>query len=162
MNPAELPLRDIHLPAEPGWWPPAPGWWLVAALVALVAVLAAWWLLRRRHSVTRRVAREVERLVGQWRERGDSRALLTGLSSTLRRAAIAVGGREAAAGLVGERWRAHLNAPLDGRPFDAAPGALLLDAAWRREPPPLDAGDVEALEALCRRWARAAARDARR
>ena len=162
MNPGELPLRDIHLPAEPGWWPPAPGWWAAGALVVLALALAAWWVRRRGQAVPRRVAREVERQARIWRERGDSRALLVGLSATLRRAAIALGGRETAAGLVGDRWRAHLNAPFDDRPFDEAPGALLLDAAWRPEPPELEAGDVTALETLCRRWARAAAAEARR
>ena len=48
MNPGApdpLQLRDIHLPADPGWWPPAPGWWLLAAvLVALLAwaVVFGW------------------------------------------------------------------------------------------------------------------------
>ena len=84
--------------------------------------------------------------------------MLADLATTLRRAAIALSGRERVAGLVGERWREHLNAPLDDRPFDAAPGALLLDAAYRPDTPSLDDADVEALTGLCRRWVRAAAR----
>lgn len=40
-------LRDVYLPAEPGWWPPAPGWW-IATLVLLVAIGSfALWLRRR-------------------------------------------------------------------------------------------------------------------
>lgn len=55
MNPAspELPLRDIHLPAEPAWWPPAPGWWLLALLVLLLlgwALRTLWRVHRRRRA----------------------------------------------------------------------------------------------------------------
>lgn len=156
MNPADLPLRDIHLPAEPGWWPLAPGWWLIAALAVAVAAVATWLLLRRRTAVSRLAARRVQELERQWRESGDPRALVGGLSATLRQCAIAVSGRDVAAGLVGERWREHLNAPLPDRPFDSTPGALLLDAAYRAELPVLDAAEVDALVALCRRWPRAA------
>ena len=35
-------LRDIHLPPDPSWWPPAPGWWMLAGLLLLLALLAAW------------------------------------------------------------------------------------------------------------------------
>ena len=38
MQETPLPLRDLHLPAEVGWWPLAPGWWV---LIAIVAALAA-------------------------------------------------------------------------------------------------------------------------
>lgn len=158
MNPAELPLRDIHLPAEPGWWPLAPGWWLVAGAVLVAVAVAAWLANRRRTALSRLAARRVTALERQWRDNGDPRALLGGLSATLRQCAIAVSGRDAAAGLVGEPWREHLNAPLPDRPFDAAPGNLLLDAAYRAEVPALDAADVEALVTLCRRWPRAAQR----
>ncbi|MCF6301054.1 MAG: DUF4381 domain-containing protein [Proteobacteria bacterium] len=36
----QLPLRDIHLPVEPGFWPLAPGWWmLIVVLSALLIFL---------------------------------------------------------------------------------------------------------------------------
>lgn len=44
-------LRDIHLPADPGWWPPAPGWWLLA--VVLVCLLV-WSLIRVRRAIRSR------------------------------------------------------------------------------------------------------------
>ena len=43
MNPAEIPIRDLHLPEPVGWWPLAPGWWLLIT----IAVLGIGWLLLR-------------------------------------------------------------------------------------------------------------------
>ncbi|MEO1320517.1 MAG: DUF4381 domain-containing protein [Pseudomonadota bacterium] len=160
MNPADLPLRDIHLPDAPGWWPPAPGWWLLAALVILAAVGLVFLIRYRRNAISRLANREVLRLERDWRTTGDHRAFLCGLAATLRRTAIAVSGRDQAAGLVGDAWRRHLNAPLVDAPFDAAPGALLLDAAYRPDAPQLGAADVTALVELCKRWPRVAARGA--
>lgn len=41
MNEQPLPLKDIHLPSEPGIWPLAPGWWVLIALaLILIAILA--------------------------------------------------------------------------------------------------------------------------
>ncbi|MGH8629975.1 MAG: DUF4381 family protein, partial [Burkholderiales bacterium] len=45
-DPSQLPLRDIHLPAEPGLWPPAPGWGLLALL--LMGGCLCLFLCRRR------------------------------------------------------------------------------------------------------------------
>ncbi|MEO1594643.1 MAG: DUF4381 domain-containing protein [Pseudomonadota bacterium] len=158
MNPADLPLRDIHLPDAPGWWPPAPGWWLLAALVVLAMIGLVLLARYRRNALSRLASREVMRLERDWRTTGDHRALLCGLAATLRRTAIAISGRDRAAGLVGDDWRRHLNAPLVNAPFDNAPGALLLDAAYRPDVPQLGAADVTALVELCKRWPRLAAR----
>ena len=161
MNTAELPLRDIHLPDAPGWWPLAPGWWLLAGLALLIAAVVYLLWRRRRDAVARLAAREVRRLERGWRETSDDRALLRGLAQTLRRSAIAISGRDAAAGLVGASWREHLNAPLVDRPFDTVPASLLLDAAYRPEIPDLAEDEVTQLVALCRRWPRAALQRAR-
>ena len=39
-----LPLKDLHLPAEIGWWPLAPGWWGVIAVLAVVAAAVILWV----------------------------------------------------------------------------------------------------------------------
>lgn len=42
MNSPLAELKDISLPAEPGWWPPAYGWWLLAILLLSLTI----WLVR--------------------------------------------------------------------------------------------------------------------
>ena len=51
LDPATLPLRDIHLPLPVDGWPPAPGWWLVALVVAslVAAGVVRWRRDRFRH-----------------------------------------------------------------------------------------------------------------
>jgi hypothetical protein len=137
-------LRDIHLPAEPSAWPPAPGWW-VLGLLALAALVAAVWLLRRhlqRRRRQRRLIAELDRLQPRSDDAAAAPAYLAALSQFLRRLARAV--RADAASLRGEEWIRFLDRHGDG--FGAYAGALN-DAAWR----PQASVDVQALHALARR-----------
>lgn len=146
MNPGqELPLRDIHLPPEPGWWPPAPGWWLLALLLAWLLfvlarrVLGAWRTRRRR----RALLAEFERALAI----ADAHARLAALSALLRRAARL---RDpAAATLDGARWSAYLQQCSEASggitPGDAA---LLAGGLYR---PAVDADAVRGLHAPARR-----------
>lgn len=154
MNPASGPeLRDIHLPAPPGWWPPAPGWWLLA-LLALLAVAYGlrwlWWRERRRRW-RRRVRAELERIAAAHAHSADALALATDLSRLLRRASLLLDPRAAA--LRGEDWLAFLDARLPaGSTTFRDEGKALVDAPYRR---PGDAGsavDAATLLALARRW----------
>ena len=160
MNPAELPLRDIHLPQQVGWWPPAPGWWLIAALL-IIAGVAAWLYVRRRSArLKRRIARELAALLARWRAAHDHAAFLSGLSALLRRSAIALDGRATSAGLSGSRWQQYLNRDLTDQPFSEHPGSLLIDGAYRPHLAPLSEDDATALAALVRRWLDEARHDA--
>jgi hypothetical protein len=54
IDPASLPLRDIHLPAAISWWPPAPGWWLLAIALTLGPLsVGLWWRWRQRTRLRR-------------------------------------------------------------------------------------------------------------
>lgn len=127
------PLRDIHLPAEPGWWPPAPGWW-VLALLLLLALGWLLWVLRTRLARRRR-ARELEAMAAAVAEQlppdASGAVLAAELSLLLRRAARVAG----AAALQGEAWLHWLDGDDPVRPFSRGPGRILLDAPWRRELP---------------------------
>ena len=154
MNPAELPLRDIHLPEAVGWWPPAPGWWLVAVLVAVSAALTvrAW----RRHRAWRRspahiAAMEFERVRADWREHKDTEQLARELSTWLRRAGMSLRSRREVASLTGAEWWRYLDRVAGTGVFGPDGGRLLTEAPYRAS------ADVDAsrLLTLCERWLRA-------
>ncbi len=107
MNPDDpLPLRDIHLPPEIGWWPPAPGWWLLLLVVLASLAALVWWWRQRKPLQQRRVAapalRELARI--EQIHKDDPHALLRALSVLLRRIAISLYGRRQVAGLTGVAW----------------------------------------------------------
>lgn len=146
MNPADLPLRDIHLPPDPSWWPPAPGWWLLCLLLLIALFWAAralrGWLGRRRRAA--RLAAEFRRAAAL----PDPAARLAAISELLRRAARL---RDpAAASLSGEDWLRHLDAQDGLAPgvFLTGPGRLLLDGPFR---PQVSEQDVAALVDPARR-----------
>ena len=57
MNPEDIPLRDLQLPAVGGWWPLAPGWWVIIAILAVALLLLLRHLYRRwRWQAPRRIA----------------------------------------------------------------------------------------------------------
>lgn len=151
MDPTALPLRDVHLPPPVGWWPPAPGWWLLAAGVLALLSLTAWWWWRSapRRRLRREALATLDALLADYRATGDAARLLQGLSTLLRRIAIARWGRERVARLHGEAWLAFLRERTGAPPVDPAQAALLLEAPYRAVPPAFDA---ESLVAGCRRW----------
>ena len=79
-------LRDIHLPAAPGWWPPAPGWWILAGIVlAVLVVLWRVWSRRRRLAQARvRLVQDFNTLLQQHPESAAAR--IADISLFLRRA----------------------------------------------------------------------------
>ncbi len=149
MSPAELPLRDIHVPETVHWWPPAPGWWALAAAVLIAAAALAWLAWRRRTRVRRAALAELRRIEKDYADHGDVARLAKELSLLLRRAAITVAPRSEVAALTGDDWLAWLDRGLEGRPFSAGPGHCLADAPYR---PPRDVavGDAVALVSICR------------
>ena len=149
MSPAELPLRDIHLPEPVGWWPPAPGWWVLAGLMLAAAAAWAWLVWRRRTRVRRAALAELKRIEKAYAADGDVVRLAKELSTLMRRAAITADHRGRVAGLTGENWLAWLDRGLSGRPFSDGPGRCLADAPYR---PDTEARvvDAMALLGLCR------------
>jgi hypothetical protein len=153
MNPAELPLRDIHVPPAPGWWPPAPGWWILAVL--LLVAFAAFWLWRRRHrklSAADAARREIARLRSTAGQVGPLQ-LAQELSVLLRRAAISLYPRTETASITGENWLRFLDRPLPDQPFTCGPGRLLAELPYR---PGVSMEETAPLLDLCARWIDAA------
>ena len=142
-------MRDIQLPAEPGWWPPAPGWWLLFALAA-VALATLVWLWHHRFALRREALRELARIERDYRHGKDARALAAALSRLLRRVALARDGRRAVARLHGEAWLAYLDRGIGEEAFSAGPGRALVTLPYGA------GGEVEgaALIRLAARWIR--------
>lgn len=143
MSPAVPGLRDIHLPASPGWWPPAPGWWLLAALVVAALAWATLRFLRVRRRA-RRLAAALDEFDAALARAGDIPARLATASEWLRRAARIH--HPSASSLSGKDWLGFLDGSDPARPFSQGQGILLVDGAFRRH---LDV-DVEPVLALAR------------
>jgi hypothetical protein len=144
VTPPDLPLRDIHLPSEIGWWPVALGWLLLLGLMVLVAIAVWLFLVYRRRRRLRRLAllrlSELSALPeGQ---------LVRSLSRLLRQAAISHFPHNETAGLCGDDWLEFLDRPFVDKPFATGIGRRLIDAPYRQDV----TLDRAALIALCQRW----------
>ena len=144
MNPVDLPLRDIHLPAPIDWWPVAPGWWILGGLL-LLSLIVSWSLrrFRQRRRMQRLALRQLEELA-----KLPETELPTALSRFLRQAAISHFPQQDCAGLNGQAWLEFLDRPFVDRPFTAGIGSCLSDAPYRQAMQI----DAVALLNLCRRW----------
>ncbi len=131
MDPAELPLRDIHLPDPVGWWPPAPGWWILAAILLLSAVLLIrqW---RQRRTVAYRFRRELLRLRADYARDHDTERLIQRGSVLLRRACLSAFPRDQVAGLSGSGWTRFIGKLLGQDAAASEYGQLLVEAPYRR------------------------------
>jgi len=110
IDPAEIPLRDIHLPEPVSWWPPAPGWTVLAVAIAVLAIAAVTAWLWRRHTRVRRAAfAELLIIEARFREHGDTHTLARDLSRLTRRTALALEGASLVANATGDEWSAALD-----------------------------------------------------
>ncbi|MDH5300403.1 MAG: DUF4381 domain-containing protein [Gammaproteobacteria bacterium] len=137
MNTDELPLRDIHLPAEVSAWPPAIGWYLLAALVLLL--IAAGWLWRRwrqRRAVHQLAQQELINIRQAFAQHNNAAQLASDVSTLLRRVCLLYFPREQVAGLQGQAWIDFLNQihPV----FEAELAQFLLTAPYARQIPQFD------------------------
>jgi len=155
MNPidfTQIPLRDIHLPGQVGWWPLAPGWWILLGLVVAGVVAFAW---RYRSLYRERAAiRGLKTVAGMLAEGGAPVVCIQRISMILRRFAMSIGASTPVAGLTGEAWLRFLDSRWGRDEFSAGTGRVLIFGPYA----PADrvsASDVSALNALCIDWVRA-------
>lgn len=153
MNPAELPLRDIHLPPPVSLWPPAPGWCGLVGLLLLVLAIRALFRYRdrRRRALPAVARREMAALRQAYREHGDPRRLAADMSVLLRRICISRFPRTHVAALTGNAWLDFLDAQLGGDRFRNGIGRVLVTAPYGGD----GNIDAEGLLGLCENWLRA-------
>ena len=142
MDPSQIPIRDLHLPAAVDWWPLAPGWWGVLAIVLILLFLLLRLAMRRyAASGARRVAlKQVERARAEFAADQDVVKLATRLSELLRRTMLAYAPRQDVAGLTGADWQAWLDKDLDQPLFTQGAGSELMQLPYRN--PAGDFGDL--------------------
>ena len=151
-DPLQLPLKDIHLPQDPGWWPPAPGWWILLGLVILSAA-ATYCLFRRRQRLRRSAVYQAklqfEALQGDFDAHKDARRFIADLSVLLRRLSISAFPRNETASLTGEDWLKFLDRVVEKPVFSEGPGRILIEAPYR---PLVSAEELTPLLQLCKEW----------
>ena len=151
-TPAELPLKDIHLPPEPSWWPPAPGWWLLLVLLMGLAWGAGCWYRRRQQaklSAAHLAGESLLALREQYKAEHDAKATVQALSVLLRRLSISTFPRVDAAGLTGEAWLQFLDKGMTGERFTQGAGRILIEAPYRQQ---VEGEELGTLFDLCEAW----------
>ncbi|MFO1435451.1 MAG: DUF4381 domain-containing protein [Gammaproteobacteria bacterium] len=159
MDPLQIPLKDIHLPAPISWWPLAPGWWMLLVL-SLSILLAGVWMWRRRGiaaprlshaSLRNEILQEWQRIRSTHLDNATDTCGLRELSEFLRRVALAVRPRAEAAALTGEAWLKYLDSFTTGNEFAHGCGKLLIDAPYKQAHR-IGAADLRSCVDLCDRW----------
>ena len=135
MNPEDLPLRDLHLPADIGWWPLAPGWWLLAGLLVLALLYLVYRLWRSwsRAAPRRAALAEFRQLRDQFDRDNNLVSFVNGISTLLRRAMLSCQPRRDIAGVVGEEWLRILDRGMKRPGFQDGIGRCLADLPYRAE-----------------------------
>lgn len=144
-------LRDIHLPAAPGWWPPAIGWWLLALILAGALVWMIRGLIRRwRRFRPARSARALYREVSQELRSGAiSQAQYVHRTNELLKRFVMHGLQDHAIGPEsGDRWLRYLDERYGQAAFSHGAGRCLGTERFRRDL----AIDPEALDGLINRF----------
>ncbi len=142
-------LSDIQEPVGVSIWPLAPGWWLLLAFLGalLVAVSIFWY---RRRALRRAALKELAGIQDKYRRDHNSAALAMGVSTLLRRVALAKEPRSHVAGLCGGDWLAYLDrrGATDG--FTNGAGRALTSNPYGGGGPV----DAPNLVSLAKRWVR--------
>ena len=154
MNPTDQ-LRDIEGLDAISWWPLAPGWWVLIVLTILIFLIVGILIYRRRATRKRQESwRQVARK--EWLTlrplHAPAREQITFLSILLRRVAIQRHGRDACAGLSGEKWLTWLTKH-DPQHFDwIKSGRILIEVPYMPKDVRIDNYQVDLVYRAVRAW----------
>lgn len=143
METNDLPLADIHLPPEPGYWPLAPGWWIVISIILLVLILS-WFLYRKkkREAYRKKALHEFKQLQQQFSETQKIDEFLQATSLLLRRTAFTAQPKNFDPALKGDAWLQWLDnyCPKLTTTFSSGVGKALIVGQYQKAPTiPIDA-----------------------
>ena len=142
MNPQEQALleqlKDVALPADPGWWPPAIGWWIALLLVLLICAACFWMLNRllkkRQSNLWRSTAlTEHKRISDDYLDNKNQYNTLAELSVLMRRVSLAVESRRSVAALTDDQWLQSLDVIGETTDYSNGAGRLLYRHQYQRE-----------------------------
>jgi len=152
IDPQNLPLHDIHLPAPIGWWPLAPGWWIAlgAGLTALLVGGLAWWWWRRTR-LRRRARQRLGEIARAFATHQDHHRLAVDLSMLCRQVGLQILGAAQGAAVTGTAWLTALDTLAADHFFSTGPGRILAEAPYD----PARTYDASPLLAGLDRWLRA-------
>ncbi|MFK5971252.1 MAG: DUF4381 domain-containing protein [Candidatus Marithrix sp.] len=144
-------LRDIRGLDTISWWPLAYGWWLLIGLIILLVIAIIYRIKRKKPGQNwRKVARE------EWLNlrplNSPAREQLTFLSILLRRIAVQQHGRDACAGLSGEKWLVWLTKH-DPQGFDwTESGKILIEAPYMPPDTVIEDRQLDLIYRAIRTW----------
>jgi len=106
-----LQLRDIHLPADPGYWPLAPGWWLLIVLVLITVYFLVKKLnkMRQRKHTIQLLQSKLSQLRENYNQHKSKHRLAVEISDLLKRFVRHVLNDSQATALSGKEWINYLN-----------------------------------------------------
>ena len=135
-NPADLPLADINLPTEPGYWPLAPGWWILMGLILLALLLAYWFYRRHQAQAYRRKAlAEFKKMQTEFKHNANIEQFLQASSLLLRRTALTAQPKQFDPTLKGDDWLLWLDSygPKQSH-FLSDTGRALTQGLYQKDP----------------------------
>ena len=129
-------LRDIHLPADPGWWPLAPAWWILifvflVVLVSIFAYLKKRSVLQKERAILEQYNHRLKAVLQQFEGHQNKQLLLQECSMLLRQLSIVQD--ESTANITGRQWIDHLDNLFDSNVFNNGIGQLFAEAHYRSD-----------------------------
>jgi len=121
-----LPLRDIRLPVEPGFWPLAPGWWLLITVILVLIIWLAfkWYKHRIKKQRWLAINQQLSEIEYNYQQNKNQQLLLTQVSTLLRRFVKYQLKQNQATSLAGHKWIEYLNQFDSSQSFAAYEQAL--------------------------------------
>lgn len=149
-TPADLPLREIHLPEPIHWWPLAFGWWILFFLLLVVIVLSYFGIRDLlRPNLKREASKVLNEIENNFEETRDSSKCISDISFFLRRVALSRNTSPHIAGITGEEWLKYLDQDLGQPEFSKGAGQILLTGPYCQNS---DAEKITQLLLLCHKW----------